>query len=138
MDSGLLVRGLIIGLSVAAPVGPISLLCIQRTLSQGRLVGLSSGLGVATADALYGAIAGFGLTAVASLLVAQQFWLRLLGGLFLIWLGVQIVRTPPAVRAAVSSAAGLSAAYGSILLLTLVGPPIAAVVVAHPASPPAR
>ena len=69
MDPTLLVRGFVLGFTIAAAVGPISLLCIRRTLAEGRLVGLVSGLGVATADATYGAIAAFGLTAVTDLLV---------------------------------------------------------------------
>jgi threonine/homoserine/homoserine lactone efflux protein len=62
----LFIRGLVLGFAIAAPVGPIGLLCIQRTLNQGRLVGLVSGLGAATADAIYGAIAAFGLSMIAA------------------------------------------------------------------------
>ena len=82
-------RGLLIGFSIAAPVGPIGVLCIRRTLADGRLAGLVSGLGAATADAFYGSLAGFGLTLVANFLVSQQSWLRLGGGLFLLYLGVK-------------------------------------------------
>jgi len=70
-------------------VGPIGVLCIRRTLAAGRLAGLLSGLGAATADAVYGCIAGFGLSFIASFLVEQQHWLRLLGGLFLCYLGLK-------------------------------------------------
>lgn len=80
-------KGLIIGFSIAAPVGPIGILCIRRTLQFGRFSGLFSGLGAAFADTIYAAIAAFGLTFVANFLTEQQFWLRLLGGLFLIYLG---------------------------------------------------
>jgi len=73
-------RGLLIGLSIAAAVGPMSILCMQRTLTNGQRYGLISGLGVATADALYGCIAAFGLTAIATFLVGQAFWIRLIGG----------------------------------------------------------
>src|SRR5215218_4462513 len=83
MDSSLIFRGFILGFAIAAPVGPIGLLCIQRTLNQGQPVGLASGLGAATADAFYGAVAAFGLTLVSAFLIEQQFWLALLGGLFL-------------------------------------------------------
>ena len=65
MDMELLVRGLLIGFAIAAPVGPIGLLCIQRTLAYGRLTGLATGLGAASADAVYGMVAGFGLTAIS-------------------------------------------------------------------------
>src|SRR5688572_32852585 len=76
MDPTLLARGLVLGFTIAAAVGPISLLCIRRTLAEGRVVGLASGLGVATADATYGAIAAFGLTAITDLLVDWRRVLR--------------------------------------------------------------
>ena len=76
-------RGLIIGFSIAAPVGPIGILCIRRTLFFGRTVGFVSGLGAATADACYGTIAGLGLTVISSFFITQQIWLGLAGGLFL-------------------------------------------------------
>jgi threonine/homoserine/homoserine lactone efflux protein len=78
-----LLRGVLIGFSIAAPVGPIGVLCIRRSLADGRAVGLATGLGAATADAVYGAIAGFGLTAVSNVLVAQRSALALVGGAFL-------------------------------------------------------
>ena len=115
-------QGLLIGFSIAAPVGPIGVLCIRRTLADGRLAGLLSGLGAATADAMYGAVAGFGLTFVSGLLVSQQGALRLVGGLFLLWLGWQTLRSAPAERAAAASGAGLLGAYTSTLLLTLTNP----------------
>lgn len=80
MTSHFLLTGLIIGFAIAAPVGPIGVLCIRRTLAHGRTVGLLSGLGAATADAFYGCVAGFGLTAISTLLLNQQFWLALGGG----------------------------------------------------------
>ena len=72
-------KGLIVGLSIAAPVGPIGVLCIRRTLADGRAAGFASGLGAATADAIYGTAAAVGLTAVARVLVGGQPWLRLAG-----------------------------------------------------------
>lgn len=93
-------RGLLIGLSVAAPVGPVGVLCIRRTLAEGRLAGLITGLGVATADGIYAGIAGFGLSVVASLLLGGQKWIRGIGGLFLCYLGIRTARTPPAEKAA--------------------------------------
>ncbi len=116
-------KGLILGFSVAAPVGPIGLLCIQRTLGRGRLHGFVSGLGAASADALYGLIAALGLTAVTSFLLGLQFWLQLGGGLFLLGLGLKILLIRPAARATgPADDAGLGAAYLSILLLTLANP----------------
>lgn len=122
MDSGLFIRGLIIGFSIAAPVGPIGILCIRRTLSEGRASGFLSGLGAATADALYGCIAGFGLTMISTFLVDQRFWIQLVGGVFLLALGVKTLRSVPAERAAAASGVGLAASYVSTLFLTLTNP----------------
>ncbi len=83
MNISFFLQGLIIGFSIAAPVGPIGILCIRRTLANGKAYGLISGLGAATADAIYGSIAGFGLIFISSILIRQQEWLRLIGGLFL-------------------------------------------------------
>jgi threonine/homoserine/homoserine lactone efflux protein len=101
-----LLRGLLIGFSIAAPVGPIGVLCIRRTLADGRITGLAVGLAAAAADAVYGGIAGFGLTAVSSLRVRQQGLLRLAGGLFLCYLGVRTFMASPARDAARVRAAG--------------------------------
>jgi predicted secreted hydrolase/threonine/homoserine/homoserine lactone efflux protein len=122
MDITFLLRGLIIGFSIAAPVGPIGILCIRRTLAEGRLSGFVSGLGAATADAIYGCVAGFGLTFVSDVLVGQQTWLRLLGGLFLLYLGVKTFLAQPSESPASTEGGGLIAAYGSILALTLTNP----------------
>ncbi|SCZ77607.1 LysE/ArgO family amino acid transporter [Acidaminobacter hydrogenoformans] len=94
------IRSLVIGLSIAAPVGPIGLLCIRRTLALGRRAGLMTGLGAAAADGVYGAVAAFGLSAVSAFLIDQQNALRIGGGLFLIYLGQGILRSKPASRAA--------------------------------------
>lgn len=115
-------QGLLLGFAIAAPVGPIGLLCIQRTLNRGRLAGLVSGLGAATADAIYGMIAGFGLTLISTFLVEQQVWLRIIGGLFLLYLGVQTFLTLPATEAAKLQQTGLASAYASTLVLTLTNP----------------
>lgn len=122
MEAEILMRGLAIGFSIAAPVGPIGLLCIRRTLADGRAAGLASGLGAATADALYGLVAGLGLTAISDLLLGQQVWPRLIGGLFLVALGLRTAATPPARRAARAGGRGLAGAYLSTLLLTLTNP----------------
>lgn len=84
-----------IGFSIAAPVGPIGILCIRRTLLKGRWSGFATGLGAATADAVYGAIAAFGLTLIATFLLNQSVWMRIIGGLFLIFLGIKFLITKP-------------------------------------------
>jgi threonine/homoserine/homoserine lactone efflux protein len=118
----LLLTGLVLGFSIAAPVGPIGVLCIRRTLAEGRRYGFISGLGAASADAIYGAIAGFGLTFISSFLFAQQDWLRLLGGLFLCYLGIRTFFSKAAEQAANLRQGGLWVAYGSTFLLTLTNP----------------
>jgi threonine/homoserine/homoserine lactone efflux protein len=115
-------RGLLIGFSIAAPVGPIGLLCIRRTLADGRAIGFVSGLGAATADAFYGAVAGFGLTVVSRALVQGQTPLRLVGGAFLCYLGVRTFLARPAQAAGVAGPRGLLGAYLSTLGLTLTNP----------------
>src|SRR5262245_25158642 len=124
MDLSLLLRGFVLGFTIAAAVGPISLLVIRRTIAEGRVVGLASGIGVATADATYGAIAAFGLTAVTDLLVAWHRPLGLIGGAFLLWLAWRTARTVPGEAAAETngSGRGLPGAYLGLLGLTLTNP----------------
>jgi threonine/homoserine/homoserine lactone efflux protein len=122
MNMNFFVKGLIIGISIAAPVGPIGVLCVQRTLAAGKLYGLISGLGAATADAFYGLIAGFGLTFVSSFMVEQQMWFRLIGGAFLMCLGIRAFQSAPTHREGSAKAPSRISAYGSTLLLTLTNP----------------
>jgi threonine/homoserine/homoserine lactone efflux protein len=123
MDTTLLFRGYVLGLTIAAAVGPISLLCIRRTLAEGRLVGLVSGLGVATADATYGAVAAFGLTAITGLLVDWHRALGIVGGLFLLYLAWTTFRAVPGEAATtVDRRGGLLGAFLSTLGLTLTNP----------------
>jgi threonine/homoserine/homoserine lactone efflux protein len=123
MDPFLFIKGLTLGFTIAAAVGPISLLVIRRTLAEGRVVGLASGLGVATADATYGGIAAFGLSAITDLLVDGRRILGLVGGLFLLWLAWKTARAKPGSEAVVGERrGGLPGAYLSILGLTLTNP----------------
>ena len=122
MDACFFLRGLLIGFSIAATVGPMFLLGVQRTLQKGYLYGLVSGMGIATADGVYGSIAAFGLTALTTILVSQQMWIRLVGGLFLVYLGITTLLTKPAARAAEAQAGNLLGAYLSTLALTLTNP----------------
>lgn len=87
MSLDFFLKGIVLGFSIAAPVGPIGVLCIRKTLQFGRSSGFFSGLGAASADAVYAIIAAFGLTIVSNFLLAGQLWLRLIGGLFLLYLG---------------------------------------------------
>jgi threonine/homoserine/homoserine lactone efflux protein len=122
MATSFLLRGLAIGFSIAAPVGPIGVLCIRRTLAEGRASGLVSGLGAASADAIYGSVAGFGLTFISSFLVSHQMWLRLIGGVFLCYLGLRTFLARPAEETTPPGGDGLGAAYASTFFLTLTNP----------------
>lgn len=122
MNGGFYLRGLVLGFSIAVTVGPMSILCIQRTFQKGYLYGLVSGMGVATADGIYGSIAAFGLTVITSFLVSEQKWIRLVGGVFLIYLGIRTMLAKPAEKAASAQAHNFAGAYASTLLLTLANP----------------
>ena len=122
MESGLFIKGFIIGFSIAAPVGPIGILCIQRTLSGGNVQGLVTGLGAATADAIYGFIAAFGLTFISNFLVEQSVWFRLIGGLFLCYLGIKAFLSKPQDRTLSLGNRTPFSAYGTTFFLTLTNP----------------
>lgn len=123
-----LAKGLLLGFAIAAPVGPIGVLCIRRSLTEGWLTGFLTGMGAATADGFYGGVAAFGLTAISSALVAEQGIIRVVGGVLLCYLGLRTLRAKPAVEAirAVETAtrrrSGLLGAYASTVGLTLTNP----------------
>jgi threonine/homoserine/homoserine lactone efflux protein len=117
-----LLKGIAIGFSIAAPIGPISLLCLRRTFTQGRTIGLVSGVGAATADVLYACIAGFGLSAISNYLVSWQNWLQGIGGIFLCYLGIRSF-FPKSTEVEDSPFKGsILGSYCSTFLLTLVNP----------------
>lgn len=119
-----LLRGLLLGLAIAAPVGPIGVLCIRRTLAHGRRHGFVSGMGAATADGFYGMIAAFGLTIISDQLVRNADILGLVGGLFLLYLGIATLRAVPSEAAAETHMAdrSLMQNYLSTLFLTISNP----------------
>lgn len=119
---GLFLKGIVIGFAIAAPVGPIAVLCAQRTLVEGRPIGLASGLGAATADAVYGAIAAFGLAAISGLLLSHQLWLRIGGGIVLCLLGLNTFFARGLKQVGRTDVNSLAAAYGTTFLLTLTNP----------------
>jgi threonine/homoserine/homoserine lactone efflux protein len=122
MDVSFLIKGCILGFSIAAPVGPIGVLCIQRTISHGKMSGLLTGLGAATADGFYGAVAAFGLTIVSNFLVGQQYLLALFGGIFLLYLGIKTFNSQPAEKVVTQKHRGLISDYVSTVFLTLTNP----------------
>jgi threonine/homoserine/homoserine lactone efflux protein len=120
----LFLKGLAFGFLLAATVGPMWLLCLRRTLAQGVLAGLISGMGIAVADGFYGAVAAFGLTAISGFLLHQRFWLGLFGGLFLLYLGIRFLAAKPVpLRQQRQEKTSLSKAFLSTLGLTLANPP---------------
>ena len=122
--SSVVLRGFAFGFAIAASPGPIFFLCLRRTLLRGRLNGLVSGLGVATADGFYAALAAFGVGAVTSVLVGERRWLALAGGIALVVLGLRTVvdRRAPAEAASSTNGTGLGWAYVSTLGLTITNP----------------
>lgn len=115
-------RGILFGFSIAAPIGPIGILCIRRTLNQGKISGLISGLGAATADGVYGCIAGFGLTLIADFLVNQKIIFGLIGSLFICYLGIKTFTEKPTAQKTVNPEVNLINVYLSTFLLTLTNP----------------
>ena len=115
-------RGTLVGFAIAAPVGPIGMLVIRRTLADGRMLGLLTGLGAATADAFYGCVGAFGLTFISSFLMGYALWTKLIGGAFLCYLGISTLRAKPVTEANPASKAKAMGAYLSTMLLTLANP----------------
>ena len=118
-------KGAVLGFSIAAPVGPIGLLCINRTLSHGMRNGLVSGLGAATADGFYGMVAAGGLTSLSSMLIRSQVLFRLFGGAFLLYLGAKtfLSRSTPARNGENRPQPGdFFRAYSSTFALTITNP----------------
>jgi threonine/homoserine/homoserine lactone efflux protein len=118
----LLSKGFMAGLAIAVPVGPVNVLCASRTIAKGRLSGLMSGFGAATADAFYGAIAGFSITFVIGFLEREEFWIRVVGGLLLVAIGVMYFFKPAAPPHLTRENGSVHSDYVSTLLLTLTNP----------------
>lgn len=115
-------QGIIVGFAISAPIGPVSLVCIRRTLSQGVYAGLSSGFGSAIADALFGIVAGVGVTFLLDIIISFRFWLTAIGSIFLIFLGIQIFTKPPVLHDGNTAGKGFVHNFVSTLLLTLTNP----------------
>ncbi|HZT89896.1 MAG TPA: LysE family transporter [Stellaceae bacterium] len=120
---GFLLKGLVVGIVIAIPVGPVGVLCIRRTVFSGQLAGFLSGLGAATGDAAFGIIAGFGLTVVADWLLDYQHLLRFLGAAFLLVVGAKALMTEPApVPRRQADPETLARFFASTFALTLTNP----------------
>jgi threonine/homoserine/homoserine lactone efflux protein len=122
MEFVFFLKGLIIGFAMAVPIGPVGVMCIRKTLSEGHSRGMVIGLGAATADSLFGSIAAFGLTFVSDMIASQYFWLRLVGGGLLIFLGIRTFRAKRKDAAIPLENNGLLGSYVSAFLLALTNP----------------
>jgi threonine/homoserine/homoserine lactone efflux protein len=123
MIAAFLLKGIVVGIVIAVPVGPVGVLCIRRTILEGRLAGLSSGTGAATADAMFAVIAGFGLTALSDWLFGYQDWLRIGGAVFLFYIGISaFLHDPAKPRAPQQDAESVLANYASTFALTITNP----------------
>lgn len=118
------IKGIIIGLLVSVPLGPVGILCIQRTLNRGRLAGLVSGLGAAAADTIFAIIAGFGLTIIINFIEEKQVYFQILGGLFVLYIGLKIFYTNPVKQLKLQrmNRSQLSQDFVSVFLLTISNP----------------
>ncbi len=122
MDLDLPLRGLIAGFIIAAPVGPVNVLCIQRTLEKGWKPGIVSGLGAALGDSLYGGIAGFSISIVIQFLIDEEFWFRLIGGILLMVIGVVYYFRPPLAIEAGKNEASRNSGFVFAFFLTVANP----------------
>jgi len=122
MDASLFVQGIIIGLTLAAPVGPLALICIQRTVTEGRLHGIFSGIGVATADSFYAAVTFLGLTVISGLIIAQQYLFRFLAGVVLILIGIRVFLSIPSAISAKTEHETYLKDYLSMVALAIANP----------------
>jgi len=122
MDFHPLVKGTIIGFAIAAPVGPVGILCIRRALADGRVAAFVAGLGAAVADTFYGAVAAWGLTLVTDFLMAHRPVLSVVGGVFLMYLGWRTVRARSEMGPAPDTRIGLLQDFVSTFLITLTNP----------------
>jgi len=122
MELTFFLKGIAIGFIMAIPIGPIGIMCIRKTLTEGRLSGLIIGLGAATADLFYGCVAVFGLTVISDTLSDQRIWIRIVGGALLFFLGIKTFRAQPKDPKLKISGSGRLRSYFTVVVLTLTNP----------------
>jgi len=122
MEPIFFLKGLIIGFAMAVPIGPIGIMCIRKTLAEGHSRGMVIGVGAATADALLASIAAFGLTFIADAIASQHFWLRLIGGGLLLFLGIRTFRAKPKAPIIRQDNKGVFRSYATAFALALTNP----------------
>jgi threonine/homoserine/homoserine lactone efflux protein len=124
MELPIFLKGILIGFAMAVPVGPVGIMCIRKTLTEGKLRGLIVGLGAATADLFYGCVAAFGLTVISDTLESQRIWIRLVGGALLLFLGIRTFRAQPSDPKSKFKihSSGMLGSYLYTILITLTNP----------------
>lgn len=122
MEFAIFFKGICIGFALAVPIGPIGIMCIRKTITEGRIRGLVIGLGAATADLIYGLIAAFGLTVISSTLDSQRILIRLVGGILFLFLGLKAFRTRPVKTNFSIDKRSFLKIYFSTIFLTLTNP----------------
>ncbi len=122
MLASILLKGVVIGFSLAAPIGPVGMMCIRRTLAHGHLRGFVSGLGAATADAVYALVAAFGITLISNFILQHEYAIRLIGGILLILLGLRTLAKHPVEKNGKTGLNGHASAYVTMFLLTFTNP----------------
>lgn len=122
MDINFFIKGLVIGFAMAVPIGPIGIICVRKTLTEGRMHGMVIGLGAATADLFYGSVAAFGLTIISDTLQSQRVWIRLVGGALLLFLGIRTFRARPADPKMPLRHTGIIRSYFTTIFLTFTNP----------------
>jgi threonine/homoserine/homoserine lactone efflux protein len=122
MEPFFFIKGLIIGFVMAVPIGPIGIMCLRKTLAEGHSRGLIIGLGAATADSIYSSIAAFGLTFISEIITGQHFWVSMLGGVLLLYLGIRTFRAKRKDSIVPFDKKGLLGSYISAFLLAITNP----------------
>lgn len=122
MEIIFLLKGIVIGFAMAVPIGPIGIMCIRKTLSDGQKLAMVIGLGAATADLFYGCVAAFGLTFISGFLYEHRFWIRIIGGIFLIILGIRTFYKKPLEKPDNNLNKGILKSFITTFFLTLTNP----------------
>ncbi|MCZ6685497.1 MAG: LysE family translocator [Candidatus Dadabacteria bacterium] len=122
MDISLFFKGFLVGIIISAPIGPVGALCIQRTMSNGRLSGILSGIGAAVGDSIFAVIAVFGLTFISGFLDEKEAWFRIAGGIILLYFGLRVYLSKPQDSSNQDNEVNHFGTFGSALLLTISNP----------------
>lgn len=122
MDISLFFKGFLVGLIISAPIGPVGALCVQRTMNNGRLSGIISGIGAAVGDSIFAIIAAFGLTFISAFLDEKEAWIKIVGGVILLYFGLRVYLSKPRDCSGQENEVNHFGTFGSALLLTLSNP----------------